>query len=840
MALDGRVSKRTGSRINKNTDVAKIMRRRLILIGIMFSALGWQPIAAQETDPMSEGMLAFRAANYQEAAAAFEQASKDNPQNAEALFLLARVYFETPLRDTKKAGKLLDRALKIEPDNVKYLVARLEQLRVDSKNFIIDKIREEKRRKLAGRILRLDSTNAFAHEEFGKAYIRDFWRFRNAFMFPTFAFRQFNGVDPYDTDPLLGYQSEIVSFDPTSGGRTLDVVDPGKEPLGQVSSPNLAFPADEFDIETLKQQGVPVQDLSRRALRAYSLAIRHLKAALKSDPRKRTIYDDMMRIFVLKGEYDDALQMLQQMYVYFPDDAGLWSYLGLAHYRSGNLDASSKAFETALKFMTPDEKEAFEDLSIILPKKEEAKYDSDKVSYASRFWTSEDPMYLTTANERRLEHYSRLVYADLLYGAPKLKLRGWDTKRGQILVRYGVPKTDVIIMPHSTRSVQTGLNPIGGNAPDPNAFATADPTLSAFSSNPRQLGNFKSKMDDFEEANTYNVWDYGDFRFVFEDPFRNGEFRLYSPSAKSIAGGSIPHFNDYAIRAKEIFRSTPERFDYESPGRQIELPYLVASFKGKNNLTDVYVNYGIPVQHYDPNAEMIDITAKAGIFLISEDREMLFERRRTVYGLRTDQIFDFEDTNIWIDTQEMQSPPGNQEISVEFETASGGTSAVQRRKVTVPTYADGDVALSDLMLAYRIEEAVDKTATEHADIVRDGLSIQPAPWSVFSHKQPIYFFFEIYNLKKNPDGKTDYEIEAVLSPKEKGKGIGKFVKGIFGGGKKGVSIRLPGNGTSRDEGQYLILDASKQKTGLYTLHMKVKDLISGKDVQSRTQDLYLE
>ncbi|QXD14698.1 tetratricopeptide repeat protein [Rhodocaloribacter litoris] len=816
------------------------MRRVLLLLLLLAPVIGGAlPLRAQPADPMEQGILAFRAGDYARAVAAFEQAVKNDPQNAEAYFLLARIYFETPLRDTGKAGRFIDRALEVEPENVKYLVAKLEQLRLDSWNFIVDKIREQQRRDLARKILRLDSTNAFAHEELGRAYIRDFWRYRNAFMYPTFAFRQFNGRDPLQADPLLGFQSEFAQFDPTTGGSQLEIVEASREPLGDPSDPNLVFLADEFDLEALQAQGVPVQDLSRRAQRAYDLAIGHLRKALEHDPRKRAVYDDMMRIFALKGAYPEALEMLQQMYVYFPEDPALWTYLGLAHYRSGNAVAAAKAFQTAFQYMDPEMADAYTRLDEILPEEERKKYEADRAGYASRFWTSKDPRYLTPYNERKLEHYARLTYADLLYGSPKLKLRGWNTERGRILVRYGIPKTDVIIMPSQTRGQQRGLNPIAASAPPPDADIAADPAnlqtgLQQFT------GNFESDFDVTVEANTFNVWDYGDFRFVFEDPFRNGEFRLYSPSADAIAAGSLPWLNDYEIRARETFRRIPERYEYAPPGRQVEIPYLVSAFKGENGQADLYVHFGIPINHYDPEAGMINLTANAGTFLVSSERDMLAERRRTIYGLRTDQIVSFSETNLWIDGQVLAAPPGEHDVSVEFETAGGGTVAVQRRRVRVPDFTAGTLQLSDVMLAYRVEEAPDGKPVLPSDVVRHGLSIQAAPWSVFSHRQPIYLYFEVYNLTQAGDGTTHYEIEAVLRPKDTSGGLGKLVKGLFGGGDKGVSVSLPGEGRTPDEHHYLILDASNQEPGrLYTLHLRVRDQVSGKSVE-KEMDLFLE
>ena len=53
----------------------------------------------------------------------------------------------------------------------------------------------------------------------------------------------------------------------------------------------------------------------------------------------------------------------------------------------------------------------------------------------------------------------------------------------------------------------------------------------------------------FEEINTYNIWDYGEFKFVFEDPFRTGEYRLYSPRADQIGAGALPCNCHFAIAA---------------------------------------------------------------------------------------------------------------------------------------------------------------------------------------------------------------------------------------------------------------------------------------------------
>jgi hypothetical protein len=298
--------------------------------------------------------------------------------------------------------------------------------------------------------------------------------------------------------------------------------------------------------------------------------------------------------------------------------------------------------------------------------------------------------------------------------------------------------------------------------------------------------------------------------------------------------------NDYTIQANNTIRNTPERFEFETAGRSVEVPFLVSSFKNMNSdLADVYVNFGIPVNDYDQDEDIINVTANAGTFVIGEQRDILVEQRRTIYGLRTQQVVRFAESNLWIDTEELRVPAGNQEVSIEFETVGAGAVAVQRRAATIRDYTGDEFQMSDLLLAYRIEETEDGRPVVSTDIVRNGVSIMPAPWSVFSHEQPVFFYFELYNLALDGSDTANYEVEAVMAPKEKGSGVSKFVKGIFGSGDKGVSVTLPIQVKSANDGQYLLLDVSNQEPGLYTLHVRVKDTVSGKTIE-RSEDLFLE
>ena len=801
----------------------------VLILGGMVSSL----VMAQSDDPLEPGRQAFREERYGDALKIFEKVAAEDPRRAEAHFLASRVYFETPLENERRARQSLTKALELEPDNVEYLVARLEQYRKESWSFLGDRILESRRLETARKIIKVDPDNAYAHEELGIVNIRDFWRYRNAILMPSLSYGYAGGVRQSDAPT---YEQEPLGFDELLDEAALN---------SELNFPDINLDevilGDRFDIETLRSQGVNVLDLSQRAERAYQRAIGHLNKALEVDPRRLSVYEEMMQIFALKEEYEDAMVTLDQMYRFFPENPDLWRYLGLVNYKLGNMEVADRSFTTAFKFMSPELKAAYNDLGLFLTREEKEAESQDAVAYRARYWTSQDPRFLTPYNERKLEHYFRLTYADLLYSSKRLDLRGWETERGQILIRYGPPPSDVVLHPQqdgifSAREAVVGAlltTVTGGTDQETGEIPRSLDGTGSF-------GNVVSTAREaFEEMNAYNIWDYGDFRFVFEDPFRNGEYRMYSPSAETMVQEVNAFQNDYVMITKEIIRETPEKYEYEAPGRQIELPFLVTAFKGDGPQTAVYVHYGIPLNSYDRSSDVIEITASAGTFLVDERRDILVERRRTIYGLRTNQIISFSEQHLWVDTQSMQAPPGQHELSVEFETVSGQTVGVQRRSITVPDFTPSVLALSDIMLAYSVEVTEDGQPLGSNEVARNDLSILPAPWSVYSTQWPIYLYFEMYNLSTNEEGSTDYDVEITLTPKETRKGVRRVIGGLFGGGRRGVSVSFHGSGTQVDEALYQILDATKQDMGLYTINLRVQDNVTGKRVE-RTQDLFLE
>jgi len=804
-----------------------VFRYRTLLGLAALAVLLALPVAAQSGGSSSDEALdtaeeAFVRGQFADATATLERVIETDPDNAEAHYLLARVYYaeDNPDRNTSRAGRAVEKAIRRDPENVVYRVALLEQLRADSWNLIDEIVKLRRRRGLANRILELDSTNAFAHQELGEQAIRDYYQYRNAVAVIGVSF---TSADPFaETSQVIGdgedtdVENDLAGEGGLEDSRrgALTDIRTNTEEVSFARGTNLApreVPmSDRFNVEALRSRGVGASGYKRRADTARETAMYHLERAIQRDARRRSIYDHIVRLAALSQDWVSTLPALQEMNVQYPNDPQMWLYTGLVQHRLGNYESADAAFGRGLERMEPEAREAFNDLTLILPPNEWEDFRADPETFSRRYWTSRDPRFLNTVNERKTEHYARLTTAELLYRSDDLDIPGWKTQRGRLHVRYGVPQSDIVIE--------------GGYQAAIEMFSDRDQS-------------FRPTLAEMA-ANRFNVWDYGDLQFVFEDPFRSGEYRLYSPPADLYSmdrvGAQMDEL-DYVQRTETAIREVPERFTFVSPGRGVALPYLVTAFKGDGGQTDLYVNYGIPISAEAPDGEDVDVTVNTGAFLIGSERDLLVERRRTIYGLRSAQIVPFEGTRLWTSTEAITSPPGPNEVSLEFETAGGGTSGVQRRQLDVPDFRGDGLQLSDILLAYYVEDAGDG---DPGRIVRSDLSIQPAPWGVFGNDDPIYVYFETYGLTLQ-DGRTDYEVEARLVPKDTSRGLRRLARRIFGGGRGGVSSASPYQSDLVDEGQYVILDVANQNPGLYTLTVTVRDLQSGRSVDQET-DLFLE
>jgi hypothetical protein len=162
---------------------------------------------------------------------------------------------------------------------------------------------------------------------------------------------------------------------------------------------------------------------------------------------------------------------------------------GFALHGAGAFPAADSAFARALAAMPVEESCRWSDVAVLLDdRRARAAYAripcSARDSVERRFWWLADPLYLVPGNDRRTEHYARLVLDALQRRAESGFGLSWGDDLRELLLRYGWPagweqdwrRTDVLAGATVVSHHRPGARALAPSPPalaHPTAFASA-------------------------------------------------------------------------------------------------------------------------------------------------------------------------------------------------------------------------------------------------------------------------------------------------------------------------------------------------------------------------------
>lgn len=158
---------------------------------------------------------------------------------------------------------------------------------------------------------------------------------------------------------------------------------------------------------------------------------------------------------------------------------------GYALHTAADFAAADSAFAVALRAMEPERRREWTDLTELLDPGERRRYrrlgDTEKAALERRFWWLADPLWSVPGNERRSEHYARLVMASLQDRARQPEGLSWGDDLQELLVRYGWPvgwerERPPLHRPGSSPSIISHYAP-GSSAFDPSLRMVRDSAL---------------------------------------------------------------------------------------------------------------------------------------------------------------------------------------------------------------------------------------------------------------------------------------------------------------------------------------------------------------------------
>lgn len=148
---------------------------------------------------------------------------------------------------------------------------------------------------------------------------------------------------------------------------------------------------------------------------------------------------------VYAAEWDRADSLTRALAERHPDDPRIRLYRALVLHELGRDSLATMEYTAARAELADSLARPFDEIRPLLRVEQQQAYDAlDTLGQREvrvAFWTSIEPLFLTTWNERRMEHVARVVAANLMFSSSTLAMDGWDTFSGRMWIRYGRPQS---------------------------------------------------------------------------------------------------------------------------------------------------------------------------------------------------------------------------------------------------------------------------------------------------------------------------------------------------------------------------------------------------------------
>ncbi len=475
---------------------------------------------------------------------------------------------------------------------------------------------------------------------------------------------------------------------------------------------------------------------------------------------------------------------------------------GLAYTRLSQMEQAQQAYDGAFAQMSLVERELFYSLATVLAPDSLRVYMKQKTEgraqMAARFWQARDPLFLTTVNERLMEHFSRIAYANLRFSQPLKGVAGWKSDRGQTLIRFGFPRS-------RTRT-------------------------------PADLGTSPSGHVTFLASK--EMWDYGDFYMLYEDRAMSQNYVF--------AWSFDPNLDGKNLFETKIEKE-PERFYFpHGGGRPLELPHVIAQFRapaasgGAADSTLLEIYYGLHASDLETRFLPDTVSAFAlqrGLFLCDANWKPIVQRREQ-RRLRFKNTG--EDEALLIERWTMRAPPGEFNLVLEAKEPGSGRSGSERQAITVERFSAGALQMSSVLLARQVTEAQPGLVLYQ----KGEVSVIPSLSRAFEVGAPIYVYYEVYNLATAEAGGTYFRVENKVAPvveqRDLFAGAFKTLGRWFGAGAKPAVIAssFETRGTAPEEKLYHALELTGAEPGEYRLTITITDLSTHQSAD-RTLDFSL-
>ena len=457
-------------------------------------------------------------------------------------------------------------------------------------------------------------------------------------------------------------------------------------------------------------------------------ALDYLRKSMRADPTFRDPYYQLGLLYYEMDRPQSLVEVFRRLLTYSPGDKDALLFCGLGYQATGDEEKAHAFYSKALSRMAPEERAVMESVDVIATvteRREIRKLEGRKGPPESwqdsaprkRFWRRQDPLFLTDYNERRMEHYGRVAYANLRYSRPSHGIAGWQTDMGKAHIKFGRP---------AYRFTQRPAMEVEEQGP--------------VITNHLETWVFEDFLVSFRNWDGLDHW-----AFDPGEPLPNvRDFGSSSDYFREFWSWGMPRGSSL-----HVYRKTPPR--YVDPYREAKysLPRLVAAFR-EPGATRLEISYAIPEGRLERSGPTGFLRLDDGVFLLDENGDDTY--RKVYRHLELDPAgTDGLHREYLLSRRTVYVKPGRYTVITEVKDHHTGSIGTFRDVLQIEP-PDSTLSMSDLLLASRIE------TRSFSPEGREDLTITPAPVRTYRRSDPVHIYLEVYNLTRDTFGRTRYDI----------------------------------------------------------------------------------
>lgn len=247
----------------------------------------------------------------------------------------------------------------------------------------------------------------------------------------------------------MGEWREFETFD---GRRILTGANPGRSiseflagQRGSMEESSGGISANkDLALELLNTVTAPITSDPPPGAVQYDQALAHFREATQANPGHIRAWRATYAALAARERWVEVSDAATRRLTVAPWDPDAWMARGLAAQRRSDFAGAKRDFDSAFVYLNEEDRVRLDRLERLTRRTDSARVarlkGEDRTTTERLFWLLADPLWSREGNEARTEFLARVTYAEFRWSAEELGVRGADTDRGDIHVRYGPPR----------------------------------------------------------------------------------------------------------------------------------------------------------------------------------------------------------------------------------------------------------------------------------------------------------------------------------------------------------------------------------------------------------------